>query len=268
MTDRQRLLRAVCWNQADDVARGVYADYLRENGEEDRAEFINLQLNITQGMRVGARSAKLRLKKLFIDNRDSWFQITDSRNDGWIVEMNDRIAGVAASAGVGLAVVRRGFVSTVRCTLANWTGTRCHAGCQVIHGSKHHKVYENGGPYESGWVKCEVCKGIGWMGSKGLAIVADHPVAEVTTERQPQMYPAYSTNEPTEYGWCHRRPNELYNIPREIWELLEGGANDGQHDAWIDYPTESAAQHSLSTALLNWARTKAGLPPLEFRAEP
>jgi uncharacterized protein (TIGR02996 family) len=41
--DGDALFRAVCENPADDTARLVYADWLDENGNPDRAEFIRLQ---------------------------------------------------------------------------------------------------------------------------------------------------------------------------------------------------------------------------------
>jgi len=43
MTEREMLLRAVCENPDEDTPRLVFADWLQENGEEERAEFIRLQ---------------------------------------------------------------------------------------------------------------------------------------------------------------------------------------------------------------------------------
>jgi uncharacterized protein (TIGR02996 family) len=43
MTERDALLRAVCESPDDDTPRLVFADWLQENGEEARAEFIRLQ---------------------------------------------------------------------------------------------------------------------------------------------------------------------------------------------------------------------------------
>src|SRR5262245_10028348 len=46
MNEREALLRAVCENPDDDTPRLVFADWLQENGEEDRAEFIRLQIRL------------------------------------------------------------------------------------------------------------------------------------------------------------------------------------------------------------------------------
>ena len=44
MNERDALLRAVCENPDDDTPRLVFADWLQEHGEGDRAEFIRLQI--------------------------------------------------------------------------------------------------------------------------------------------------------------------------------------------------------------------------------
>ncbi len=43
MTEREALLAAVCENPDEDTPRLVFADWLQENGEEERAEFIRFQ---------------------------------------------------------------------------------------------------------------------------------------------------------------------------------------------------------------------------------
>jgi uncharacterized protein (TIGR02996 family) len=50
MTEREQLLAAICENQ-DDTARLVFADWLQENGELDRAEFIRLQIEDLRALR-------------------------------------------------------------------------------------------------------------------------------------------------------------------------------------------------------------------------
>src|SRR5947209_4774126 len=43
MNERDALLKAVCDNPDEDTPRLVFADWLQEHGEEDRAEFIRVQ---------------------------------------------------------------------------------------------------------------------------------------------------------------------------------------------------------------------------------
>src|SRR4051794_488825 len=46
MSDRDALLAAIRQAPRDDAPRLVYADWLDENGDSDRAEFIRLQIEI------------------------------------------------------------------------------------------------------------------------------------------------------------------------------------------------------------------------------
>ena len=45
-TDRDSLLRAILANPADDMSRLVFADWLEEHGESERAEFIRIQCEL------------------------------------------------------------------------------------------------------------------------------------------------------------------------------------------------------------------------------
>ena len=48
MGEREALLAAVCANPNDDLPRLVFADWLDENGEPERAEFIRLQVRLAE----------------------------------------------------------------------------------------------------------------------------------------------------------------------------------------------------------------------------
>ena len=48
MSEREQLLAAVCANPDDDTPRLVFADWLEENGEPDRAAFIRAQIRFAQ----------------------------------------------------------------------------------------------------------------------------------------------------------------------------------------------------------------------------
>jgi uncharacterized protein (TIGR02996 family) len=58
MNERAALLRAICETPDDDTPRLVFADWLQEHGEEERAEFI----------RVQCEAARLAAD----DSRDNW----------------------------------------------------------------------------------------------------------------------------------------------------------------------------------------------------
>jgi uncharacterized protein (TIGR02996 family) len=48
MTDRGSFLRSIAENPSDDAPRLVFADWLEENGEPERAEFIRVQIALEQ----------------------------------------------------------------------------------------------------------------------------------------------------------------------------------------------------------------------------
>lgn len=47
-TERGSFIRAICEQPADDTARLVFADWLDENGEPERAEFVRLQIALAR----------------------------------------------------------------------------------------------------------------------------------------------------------------------------------------------------------------------------
>jgi uncharacterized protein (TIGR02996 family) len=72
MNERDALLKAVCGNPDDDTPRLVFADWLQENGEEERAEFIRVQIELARG--AVDVTLKEREQTLFTANREEWEQ--------------------------------------------------------------------------------------------------------------------------------------------------------------------------------------------------
>lgn len=95
-------LRAICENPEDDTARLVYADWLDENGDPDRAEFIRLQVAVPRRPEEHderyARAEELR--------RKHW--------DEWRAEL-PQLSGIAWSSNFW-----RGFVPSVSVTVGKW----------------------------------------------------------------------------------------------------------------------------------------------------
>lgn len=53
MSQGNELLRAILMNPKCDTTRLVYADWLQDNGDPDRAEFIRIQVGFSQGLYKG-----------------------------------------------------------------------------------------------------------------------------------------------------------------------------------------------------------------------
>ncbi|MCI0700590.1 MAG: TIGR02996 domain-containing protein [Planctomycetia bacterium] len=68
MNEREALLKAICENPDDDTPRLVFADWLQENGDEARAEFIRAQIELARG--VENARLKDREEALLATHRD------------------------------------------------------------------------------------------------------------------------------------------------------------------------------------------------------
>ena len=112
MTDRDALLAAILANPDDDTPRLVYADWIQENGQPLRAEFIRAQIEAVRAEPFSpeARRAADRARKLLEANRAAW---TRHLNGGFV-------AGPGFERGfvAHLSVEPGGFVSRTKAIFA------------------------------------------------------------------------------------------------------------------------------------------------------
>lgn len=87
-------LRAICQAPDDDAPRLVFADWLDENGDPDRAEFIRLQVQLAR--HPDAAGMAVRCEQLFL---------VKSRR--WIADLPAPTAMWAELVGSGLPIARR-----------------------------------------------------------------------------------------------------------------------------------------------------------------
>lgn len=116
MTERERFLTAVYANPDDDNVRLVFADWLDENGDPDRAEFIRAQIRSARRPRVYFPAPQPREDELLAAHREDW--IRDSGGawdlpDGYLARMRDWAAKVPTqrwrASGNPPWIFRRGF---------------------------------------------------------------------------------------------------------------------------------------------------------------
>ena len=76
MTDRDALIAAIHADPDDDTARLVYADWLQENGQAERADFIRAEIEAARAEPFGpqARRAAQRASKLLDAHRSIWIR--------------------------------------------------------------------------------------------------------------------------------------------------------------------------------------------------
>jgi uncharacterized protein (TIGR02996 family) len=96
-------LRAICADPEDDTVRLVYADWLDENGDPDRAEFIRLQIQRAQ-LKAGGESPKelkdrdVLLRRLHEERRRRELPLK-ILPDTWQRFWRGFVSGVTANAG-------------------------------------------------------------------------------------------------------------------------------------------------------------------------
>lgn len=268
MTDEAALLAAVLAAPADDAPRLVYADWLEEQGQEDRAEFIrtgvelartkahpNRHTDADQGgrpfinaacdcTREDCRACALRRRE-----RELWRQ--PSLDDEFFgLPLNQMIldgAPVPADRR-SVGVVRRGFVAEVRAPLADLVGGECGA----CGGGGVRAAYDGGRNFP-----CSACSHTGRTPGLLPALVRAQPVERVVvTDRGPT-----ETQSGWSY-WLHSGLDDTDSLPLDLSlhlleHLLEHNGVLFPNER-LAYPTREAADAALSAALLAWARGGGG----------
>lgn len=251
MTDRDALYRSILANPEDDVVRWVYADFIREQGEEDRADFIELQIQIAELAEMGVHEGRScnvtgtcgecnregEVSRLQVKAREMitsvgllrWFpELSRFQRSGelfWQDNVEANAFGFGLSASSTLFSLCRGFVSTVITGSSFWFAKQPNDLSLYM-------------PNERGTV----------FNSQGARIVATHPISRVHVKN---LTPIGS---PIPGGELYPFSFRSSDVSQEVWDLL--------------YPNRfanlRAASDKLSWVHLNLARREAGLPRLSW----
>jgi uncharacterized protein (TIGR02996 family) len=101
VSEREALLKAVCDNPDDDTPRLVLADWLDENGEPERAEFIRLQIEIAALPDGKTKQKKqAREKKLLAAHGEEWTEPLKEFESGYFGEPFRFARGFIESIGL------------------------------------------------------------------------------------------------------------------------------------------------------------------------
>jgi len=125
-TNEQRsFINAIVANPADDAPRLVYADWLDENGQEDYAEFVRVQIQLSNLGEAEPNNKQIQrldeVGKLAWRQRELWGKITPISSSANIyLSLGRQVHESHIAPGKCSGLVRRGFIDGVRCTLADW----------------------------------------------------------------------------------------------------------------------------------------------------
>lgn len=230
MTDREALLRGVLLNPADDLPRLVFADWLDEHGESERAEFIRVGCELAKtkgcdscfdsGMEgpcgltnyfrkcsCGGNPARNAMRV-----RETKLLSTIGVRAVWVRHLEENIHKLSIGDSDCVVTVSRGFVDRIELPTAVFLE---HAG----------------------------------------TIFREHPVMGVTlSDKRPLL--GRIDNPEIEWTWCSVarsgwNRNDSSTIPPEIWT--------DDMNPWSD--DEKAVRDLLSRNCLTYGRRLAGLEP-------
>jgi uncharacterized protein (TIGR02996 family) len=236
----QAFLASIREQPEDDLRRLVAADWLDEQGESERAEFIRVQCEIARigvcrdecrsridyrcrGCVIRSRERELleRHHRLLFPPPPKYFPTTmtvSGPHDGslcWIYSQKSKRL-------VNFAPVR-GFVHTVRAPLAVLIGDRCDV--MACNGTGLNTELR---------AKCSNCNGTGRTPGVLRDLLLREPVERVEVKDMP-IYPS-AGNDTYYVGGIGR-------LPREYWSRLD------------NHPSRMAAASALSDCLLDYCRT-------------
>jgi uncharacterized protein (TIGR02996 family) len=240
MTDLDVLLRAVCLDPADDLARLAFADAAEEAGDAARAEFVRTAIRLEQGT---------------VSCSAFMYSCGETLTDG-----KDRLADCRKLAAHGCAACRRWGEESVK----------SHYDAMMIPAPVVVDVCL-GFSYRCGFIS-QISLPLAAFMDHAEALFRAHPLTSVTlTDREPDRGDYMKPR----FGWWtwdgdDMDPDETWGrhwVPAALRPLL-GGVPVRNHWApgtfhqFDDADAADAARAALSAACVAWGREQAGLPPL------
>lgn len=144
-----------------------------------------------------------------------------------------------------MALFRRGFVSEVRCTLADWCGGEC-GDCDGTG--------RDASPTDDDWT-CRECSGTGRTPGIGPRLLKLQPVQKVTLIGIDPLPAQNQTHGRGTHGWFRgTNRSGLHpesDLPEPIYDLLEGGRKNLGN---CEYDSRDEAVEAANAAALAWAK--------------
>lgn len=192
MTTEYAFLADIIAKPEDDLPRLVFADWLDENGQEERARWIRIQVELERTMPdrrpwyipgnwpdevrpTSKQNLERHIWRQAVESEEvfDWFRVFD-HNFTAAAYVGRMSGGDPETGGTDdrLAIVRRGFVDEIRCTLAEWCGGEECPECVRYE-------YVRGVPTVQRLLNCRHCHGTGRTPGIGPQVVRKHPVTKV-----------------------------------------------------------------------------------------
>lgn len=259
MSDDESFLVGICRNPDDDVPRLVYADWLEERGQAERAEFIRVQIELANlgvnpdgSVTTGDKESDER--EIEIRKRIKWLLKDWDYGRGWRNLASREVTRIVKDGQRWhhAFAFYRGLVNHIACRLTDFIGPKC-VNCE--NGTQRHMDIE-------GYIRdrqCYYCNGTGTIPGLAITLFKVNPITEVVlTNREPDYGGSWISTASPDAGLADYRSHSL---PREIFDLLEG-YEDSYHGEWVRYSSREDALQAKSLACVNYARSLHGYAPL------
>lgn len=159
VVEQVEFVKGICTVPDDDTRRVVYADWLQEHGEPERAEFIRVQVVYDRDFDPSEHAPRgLDLRRRLIEllrhagSSSYWW----ADLPGKYRTTDPSVMGITTADG-WLYSLRRGFVSAVTCTAAEWLA---HADRLYWHPGQKVKCPDCVSGTHGHWeTKCDTCEG-------------------------------------------------------------------------------------------------------------
>lgn len=229
MTDAAAFMAAIIDKPLADAPRLVFADWLEEGGQHDRAEFIRTSCELAAGMvRKPVRSAEEEARLRVLKRRHRELLKSPSLWDGW-------------PDGLPFAMIDhtfdRGFVATIRTSLEVLAGRTCD-DCSG-------EGRDDDGP-------CVTCVGFGRSRGHARELFLAQPITRVVLVDP----------HPVSHGrgfWCWYTDGDRDHrgrLPRGLFDLLDG---QPVTERSVAFTSEKLARKALEVAAVRFGRLAAGL---------
>jgi uncharacterized protein (TIGR02996 family) len=239
MNDHKAFLDVIIANPQDDVVRLVYADWLEENGEPERAEFIRLQIKLHQlelqtlqfnPQRELVNPTLLQLVQDIEQSKKRELELLKENNYLKLLGIEpvdlparfDQNGDLKRFYHLEESWITRGFLSTLKCYLIQFLR--------------------------------DAGKVAGWR------FIAKHPITDLyITDKAPTKYNRFMEK----YRYCFTllERTDFNNfaddwLPLFLFDFLSGHVNESTPGTTvIEYETEELGSADLSRACLAWARS-------------
>ena len=247
-TDEQSaFIAAIVASQDDDLPRLVYADWLDEHGQSERAALIRVQCELRRVELECDEYLKSDIGHDYPPRAKCAARLHDLRcREKELIRSTDPEMWslyYKACWPPSRFTFRRGFLDTVRCEVGDWIGEPCP------------NCIDQGADYDTGIVECGRCDCTGEIGRMGPTILQDFPTVRRVELDDKDLYWNGRA-----YCWFTDARNPPHNsvphsaeLPDKLFRLLPTGDVSGG-DRWFGWESRAEAETALSDACIRFAK--------------